>query len=160
MAKAGRPTKLTPDLHAEVIRLIKAGNYLETAAAMVGVERPRLRVWVRRGMNEKRGRYHEFALDVEQAMAHAEAMDVLGIRKAGEREWTARAWLLERRFPTRWGRRSAEVKVNLVQSPAWQELRDMLAAALEPYPDAAEAVARVFETDVPIDVKALPEPTR
>lgn len=157
MAKTGRPTKLTPELHADIVRTIKAGNYLETAAAMAGVERLTLREWIKKGVRAKSGAYHAFALDIEQAMAHAEVVDVLGIRKAGEKEWTARAWLLERRFPDRWGRKSADVTINLVQTPQWQEFRAKIAAALEPYPDAAAAVARAFGADEPIDVKALPE---
>jgi hypothetical protein len=158
MARAGRPTKLTPELHTEIVRTIKAGNYIETAAAMAGVNRDTLREWVRQGIRRGNGKYHAFALDVEQAMAHAEVMDVLGIRKAGEREWTARAWLLERRFPDRWGKRGSEVTINLVQTPQWQELKAKLVSALRPYPEAAAAVAAVLGSGEPaIEVRALPE---
>jgi hypothetical protein len=156
MAKAGRPTKLTPELHGEIVRTIKAGNYIETAAAMAGVNRDTLREWVRQGIRHPAGKYGSFASDVEQAMAHSEVMDVLGIRKAGEREWTARAWLLERRYPDRWGKRGAEVTINLVQTPQWQELKAKIVTALEPYPEAAAAVARALSGGDVIEVKALP----
>lgn len=157
MAERGRPTALTPELHADIVRTIKAGNYIETAAAMAGINRDTLREWVRQGVRHPKGKYGSFARDIEQAMAHAEVIDVLGIRKAGEKEWTARAWLLERRFPDRWGKRGSEVTINLVQTPQWQELKAKIAEALVPYPDAAEAVARALGGGEPIDVKALPE---
>ncbi len=152
----GRPTKLTPELHAEIVRTVKAGNYFETAAAMAGVERATLREWIKRGVRAKTGAYAAFAADIEQAMAHAEVVDVIGIRKAGEKEWTARAWLLERRFPDRWGRKSADVTINLVQTPQWADLKAKIVEALRPYPEAAAAVARAVSGDA-IDVKALPE---
>ena len=154
MARAGRPTKLTPELHTEIVRTIKAGNYIETAAAMAGINRDTLREWVRQGIRHPAGKYGSFARDVEKAMAHSEVMDVLGIRKAGEREWTARAWLLERRFPDKWGKKGADVTINIAQSPQWQELRERIVRALEPFPEAMEAVARELTGDV-IDVKAL-----
>ena len=152
----GQPTKLTPELHADIVRTIKAGNYIETAAAMAGINRDTFREWVRQGVRHPKGKYGSFAKDIEQAMAHAEVIDVLGIRKAGEKEWTARAWLLERRFPDRWGKRGSEVTINLVQTPQWADLKAKIVEALRPYPDAAAAVARAVSGDA-IDVKALPE---
>lgn len=158
MAKVGRPTKLTPELHADIVRTIKAGNYLETAAAMAGVERLTLREWIKKGVRAQSGAYHTFARDIEQAMAHAEVVDVLGIRKAGEKEWTARAWLLERRYPDRWGKRGSEVTINLVQTSQWQELKAKIVAALRPFPEAAAAVAAALDGGEPvIDAKVLPE---
>ena len=39
---AGRPTKLTPDVQEKIVQAIRAGNYIETAAAYAGV---RMYVW-------------------------------------------------------------------------------------------------------------------
>jgi len=36
MAKPGRPTKLTPEVQEEVCNAVRAGNYMETAAALRG----------------------------------------------------------------------------------------------------------------------------
>ena len=84
---------------------------------MAGVNRDTLREWVRQGVRHPAGKYGSFAHDVEQAMAHSEVMDVLGIRKAGEREWTARAWLLERRYPDRWGAPRPSMSAQVTATP-------------------------------------------
>lgn len=38
--KYGRPSKLTPEVHDEIVEHIKAGNYIETACAMTVQEDP------------------------------------------------------------------------------------------------------------------------
>lgn len=101
----GRPTTLTPEIQEKIIQAVRAGNYLETAAAYAGVPKNTLHDWLRRGAKEKRGIYHEFSVLVEKALAEAEMRDVLIIGKAAEENWQAAAWRLERKFPDRWGRK-------------------------------------------------------
>jgi len=117
----GRPTKLTSEVHARIVQAIQAGNYMETAAAYAGISKTTFFEWLRRGARERerlakdqRARpskreapYAEFAVAVEQALAAAEVRDVALIAKAAEKEWTAAAWRLERKFPAKWGRRIA-----------------------------------------------------
>jgi hypothetical protein len=103
---AGRPPiELTPELQETVIGALKAGNYIETAAALVGVHHDTLREWVKKG---RRGdpRYEEFAHAVAQAIASAEARDLAVIGRAANEHWQAAAWRLERRFNDRWGRKN------------------------------------------------------
>lgn len=103
---AGRPPiELTIELQETVIGALKAGNYLETAAALVGVHHDTLREWVKKG---RRGdpRYEDFAHAVSQAIASAEARDLAVIGKAANEHWQAAAWRLERRFNDRWGRKN------------------------------------------------------
>ena len=102
----GRPTKLTPPVQQKICEAIRAGNYMETAAAYAGIEKTTLYDWLRRGAREKRGIYHEFGKAVEKALADAETRDVALIAKAAaDGQWQASAWRLERRYPDRWGRR-------------------------------------------------------
>jgi hypothetical protein len=85
--------------------MVRAGNYLETAAAHAGIAKVTLFEWLRRGNREKSGVYREFVNDIEKALADAEIHDVLNIAKAGLEHWQAIAWRLERKFPARWGRK-------------------------------------------------------
>jgi hypothetical protein len=98
-----RATKLTPEIQAEICRYLRAGNYVETAAVLAGIHKDTFYDWVKRG---RRGQepHAAFVLEVDRAMAHAEAREVARIVKAAEREWQAAAWRLERRYPQRWGR--------------------------------------------------------
>lgn len=119
-----RPTKLNFDTHNKIITAIRAGNYIETAAAYAGVNKSTLYEWLKRGEREKQRvaensrygirkseePYVEFSNAVEKALAEAEIRDVAIIAKAAQEQWQAAAWRLERKFPDRWGRKD---KVDL-----------------------------------------------
>ena len=114
----GRPTKLNEDITEEIVKAIKLGNYLETAAAYVGISKSTLYDWLRRGKREierveKDSRrkvkqdeqiYVDFSYAVQKALAESEMRDVLNISRASEIQWQAAAWRLERKFPDKWGR--------------------------------------------------------
>ena len=113
-----------PEIVEKLLRLISAGNYIETAAAGVGVSRDTLYRW----MKER----PEFREQVQEATAKAEAIDLQRISIAAQSGiWQAAAWRLERRFPERWGRRDRpevpEGKVTptgIVVLPASRPLKD------------------------------------
>jgi transposase len=113
---AGRKTKLTPERQATIVRLIRAGNYLETAACAAGIDRVTLREWLKRGANESEGIYAEFTDAVNEAAAMAEARSVAIIAKAAEVQWQAAAWMLERKHRHKWGRQ-ATVADEITESP-------------------------------------------
>lgn len=102
--RAGRPSKLTPELQDRIVKLIEAGNYMDTAAACCDVSRETFFKWMRRGNRQKHGPYRRFVDAVKKAEGLAEARALVRVRKAGERWWQAEAWYLERKFPNRWGR--------------------------------------------------------
>lgn len=102
--RVGRPSKLTADTQNELVKLIKAGNYLETAAAYVGLHPDTVREWLRRGRREAKGKHREFSVVIQRAEAFAESSALLRIRAAGQMSWQAEAWYLERKFPAKWGR--------------------------------------------------------
>lgn len=102
---AGRPTKLTPELQAEICKVLAAGNYLETACAFVGVSKVTVRNWIKAGARQKKGQYSEFLNAIKKAMAQAELSDVATIKAAGKENWQAAAWRLERKNYKRWGRK-------------------------------------------------------
>jgi transposase len=60
---------------------------------------------MKRGEHESAGLYLELYDAVSLAEATAEADCVMQIKKAALTSWFAAAWLLERKWPERWGRR-------------------------------------------------------
>lgn len=101
----GRPSFLTPDRVDTIVKMLTAGNYLDAAAAMAGVDRSTVYQWLKKGANQQSGVYHDFHARVEQAQAEAECRLVSQIAAAAKNQWQAAAWHLERKFPDRWGRK-------------------------------------------------------
>lgn len=105
----GRPTKLTPDVEERILCAIRGGNYPDVAARSAGVHRSTFYRWLSRGDPDGKkasdGRYRAFRDSVEQASAEAETRDVTLIAEAGEKDWRAAAWRLERKHSARWARR-------------------------------------------------------
>lgn len=104
----GRPSKaeqlLTPEMLQEVGLLLAEGNYKETVADFLGVDRKTWWRWEQRGEVEPNSIYAEFCHIVKKSMAVAEILLLREIRFGGE-GWQSKAWISERRFPQRWGKR-------------------------------------------------------
>lgn len=129
MALIGRPTKITPKIQETIVENLKAGNYIETAAAHAGIEKKTLYNWMKRAAREQQrvddnprakirkeeAPFVEFLHAVEKAQAFAEVRDVRLIAKAAEDHWQAAAWRLERKFPDKWGRKD-KVSADLQHS--------------------------------------------
>lgn len=102
----GRPTKLTEEVKGRIVTAIKAGSYVETAAAFAGVGKSTFYDWLKKGATAKSGIFRELSLEIEQALAHADVRDIGIIAKAAQKGiWQAAAWRLERKHPDQWGRR-------------------------------------------------------
>lgn len=104
------PTKLTPELHERIVNLIKAGNYDETAIAVVGVSTNTFYEFMKKGKEPGRNKHTRFFTAVEKAKAWSEARDVSIITKNTEKDWRVAAWKLERKHPKRWSRQRKEFK--------------------------------------------------
>ena len=100
----GRHTKLTPEVQEKIVGVLRSGNYAQVAAACAGIGETTFYEWLKRGEEEESGIYTEFREAIKNAEAEAEADSVAIIETAGRKEWQARAWLLERKHPYRWGR--------------------------------------------------------
>lgn len=111
--KVGRPQILTPELQQKVCTAIELGNYIETAAAYVGVRKETLYDWMRRGARYHRGDkgseddaiFGEFSDAIDTALAKSEVRDIMAVDRGAKKHWQAAAWKLERRFQNRWGRK-------------------------------------------------------
>lgn len=102
----GRPgiSSFTPETREKILNALRAGNYRVAACKFAGISDETFRRWMNAG---KAGQpeYVDFVDQVKQAEAQAEASLVATIRKAAGDHWQAAAWLLERKYVTRWGRR-------------------------------------------------------
>lgn len=102
----GRPTKFTQEIADRIVIFVRAGNYIETAAAAAGINKDTLYDWLKKGAAQKSGVLRDFSDAITKALAEAEASDLATIGKAAkDGHWQAAAWRLERRNFTRWGKR-------------------------------------------------------
>jgi transposase len=99
----GQPTKLTPETQEKILAAVRAGNYLETAAAFAGISKKTLYQWLQRGARTRTWTiYRAFSEALAEALAVAEVADVANVaRAAKDGQWQASAWRLERKFPDR-----------------------------------------------------------
>jgi hypothetical protein len=106
----GRPSKLTPELHAEMVILFKMGNFVETTCGTVGINKSTFYDWMKKGKNSNnpKNKYKKFQEAVDQAMAWSEARDVAIISKQSEHDWRAAAFRLLRKHPDKWGKKKYE----------------------------------------------------
>jgi hypothetical protein len=139
--RTGRPTKLTPEIQDAICNVIQSGCFLETAAIMVGLDKTTLFRWLKRGAKEGSGKFREFRTAIRKAMAHAEVRDLIKLQKAGDKNWQAIAWRLERRYPKRWGRRDPESPGKTSPEESTKLIARFLAAADSMEKPAGETTA-------------------
>ena len=96
---------IKPQIREDIMKAVRLGNYLETAAAYAGINKDTLFAWLRQGARDESGPFKEFSDSVSKAMAEAEMTDLGRIQEAAKTNWQASAWRLERRNPARWGRK-------------------------------------------------------
>lgn len=144
----GRPSKLTPRVHAAIVDAIRDGSYVETAAEAGGISKATFYHWMERGEADEAGEFSDFFYAVRAASAQAEIDAVRQLRAAAERSWQAAVAFLERRFPERWGR-SERTDVEEIQ-PRIQVVWDYAAMTtdeLRALRDLMERYQRVEEVE-------------
>lgn len=129
----GAPTKLTQEVITQISNGIKAGAYVETVVASLGIEKATFYKWLKLGNKQSHGLCKALVNAVHKAFADSELRDLLAIEKAAhgskteyvrdkdgnlvtdsngkifieklgaKPDWKASAWRLERKFPKRWG---------------------------------------------------------
>lgn len=105
-----RPTKCNQDVAKALASDLKLGLTFEIACQRNGISTSAAYDWKARG---ERGEtpFCEFTDTVKRAESEGELALVKVIQSAAElpKNWTAAAWLLERRFPVRWARKQIVV---------------------------------------------------
>jgi hypothetical protein len=118
----GRKLQLNNEVIEQICQFLPRVLYIETAAALAGVSHRSLQDWLKRGKEARQkarrtgepvSRADEIYATLSEKFRHAVAVGELRalncIIDAGEYDWRAAAWMLEKRFPSRWGRDRAEV---------------------------------------------------
>ena len=112
----GRPSLLNLEVTEKIVDCLRVGSYIETAVAFAGINKDTFYAWLKRGAKETKGPYREFSDAIEKALAEGELDHIKRINEASKTEWQASAWMLERKFPKRWGRRTeVELGPNATQ---------------------------------------------
>jgi hypothetical protein len=108
-SKFGRPTLLSPELIARVRPAVVSAQSMEAIAAELKISRSTLFEWLSRGERpdapEGDALFVSFALAFREAEAELEQtlLDKVTGEDGKKGEWSRFAWVLERRFQTRWG---------------------------------------------------------
>jgi transposase len=97
-----RVPALTKERRTNLLRFLKGGLPIDTAARLVGVHESTVRTWRSRSRAKRPG-FAGFEAEVVQALAEGEAILVARVTTAGRDNWRAAAWLLERMYPDRYG---------------------------------------------------------
>jgi len=136
----GRPTKLTPELQAELIRAIGSGAFIEAACDYVGIDPGTYHRWMTKGAEEDAPEvYREFREAVKKARA-AVALLMAGriLAAADDGTWQAGAWWLERSHPDQYGRRTnlagpngGAIEIKSDDEDREDRLRQLVQEALE-----------------------------
>lgn len=110
-------TPLTDAVAKRIADYVRAGNYVIVAAHAAGIHRDTYYEWLHRGAKERariadglppddhETKFAEFSEIMEKAIAEAEVRNLLIVSRAGESQWQAAAWILERKHHKRWGRK-------------------------------------------------------
>lgn len=99
-----------------VVLILESGTTIETAAGAVGIGRSTVHDWIARG-EEVRGldaskltaaqkTYLDFSDAVTRARESVVSLALAGVLAAGQADWRAFAWFLERSRPDDYGRRT------------------------------------------------------
>lgn len=152
-SKVGRPSKLTPALATAILSAIAKGSHFHPACAAAGVSGTTASRWIESGSRDLeaglRSDFAQFVEGLQQACALAETSLGTKIYSQAEIDWRAGAFLLERRFPDRWGKKEqAQNITNVVISDALvSQLVDSMRVAGAP----------ALELQRAIDVASLPQ---
>ena len=104
----GRKPKLTKELIKKAEELLAEGNPQMIVWQSLGISRGTWYKWLQEGERAKSGLKRDFFDAIKRAEAKSAILHLRNINRSAfeERNWTASAWLLERRFPELFGRRN------------------------------------------------------
>ncbi|MBF6618823.1 MAG: hypothetical protein ITG02_01150 [Patulibacter sp.] len=96
----------------KIVDYLKACVPRDVAAEMSGVSRATFYAWMKEGRKAKSGKKHDWAREVDEAIAGAEAGLVMTIAvKAKAGDVKSAMWLLERSHGERWARKPVSGRV-------------------------------------------------
>lgn len=99
----GRKTKLTPELQKNLLDAISVGATHRLACQYAGINQDTLYTWLNKGL-EGKPPYADFSEQFMRAQGRSAVGWLAKIEAAGNEDWRALAWKLERRFPHDYGK--------------------------------------------------------
>lgn len=111
----GRPSKLTPQVHAAIVSNIKMCMPFELACRSAGISYHAFREWMIRGEEDRKGgKFRKLVDDVHAAEATALSGCLATIVSAvsANKNWKAAAWILERRHSEFFSRQRLDVNLG------------------------------------------------
>jgi hypothetical protein len=112
----GRPTKLTKEVQAELVKMLRAGSYVETACACIGIDKRSFYDWCKKGHAEKKGKHRDFLNAVREATGKAQLEASTEMRLFAKKNWKALAWFMSRRWPDQWAQRDNNAEPPLEEA--------------------------------------------
>lgn len=102
-----RKLKLNKRMIKDAEKLLKGGNYVETICEYLGIGKSTWYRWLAEGEQANSGIKREFWDAIKKAEAEAEIRLVTDLQKIAKNnnQWQGIAWILERKYPDRWGKR-------------------------------------------------------
>jgi hypothetical protein len=148
---------LTDEVQDRIISAVRAGSYLDDAAAYAGISRHTIHSWIRDGRaaedrhelgEDLTDRDHlliQFLNAIEKARADASIRNVGIIQQAAQDgQWQAAAWYLERTNPRKWGRHET-VELTGSDGGAIQVQHSVKDTLAEKFAAAEKAAMQVIE---------------
>ena len=104
-----RPTKLTPETQERFLEGLRMGLTMELSSNFAGVDVRTVYGWIQRGKREGDGIFFQFSQALKKAEGECAAVCMRRIQEAADKgQWTASAWIMERRFKGYTQRRTDE----------------------------------------------------
>lgn len=138
--KTRHNTKLTKELCDEICKYIEMGNYISRCCEAVGISPSTYHTWKKKGEKGIEP-YASFLERVTKVEAKAEIVHTGIIHDVAESgNWLASAWLLERKYPNRFGKRE-QMALNTDK-----EFKLEISTARSPY-EMGEQEKKLLEED-------------
>jgi hypothetical protein len=141
--------ELPMDLQDRAVQLAEKPIAVQTIADAIGVPRQTLLTWLERGeafgedSDDWRARFY---LRFARARARVQTSLIEGLEVKGEKDWKSNAWLLERLFPSAYGKQDKVVVAAVGFS--WDQIGRMDVKEVE---SAAKERGIVIEGEVVVE---------
>jgi hypothetical protein len=136
----GRPTDCTPEITQKIAEAYRRGLFETTIAGLFGKSVTTLKSWRERGEKGEEP-FLTYLLTTKKAEAEWESESVNEINQATQDkydevgkllrkgEWQARAWLLERRYQSRYGRYNTKIKIDHIVNDSMSDMEKLKSLA-------------------------------
>jgi hypothetical protein len=119
----GRPTDCTPEVTEAVCAELREGLSIASACAAAGIDRATFHRWIARG--DEGPPFSDFRNATTKARAVGTRSLEVTVRTAALDDWRAAAWMLERKAPEDWSKRTeitgkdgGPIEAQIVIAPA------------------------------------------